>query len=268
MLSRSAMGCSGAFFAAQAFTKGLVGFYRTKTIPMCLQRCYGNKFESWYDVSPLRTTLRDLVDFDRLNDPAQMRVSIGVVNVRTARHTYFDNTRVRLTPEHFLATCALPPGFEPVEIEGEYYWDGGMVSNTPLECLLDAHPTDELVAVQADVWCARGEVPSDMMAVGAVMQDIQFSSKADIIEARLHDMEQAQRLVRDLMDLVPSSRLKLPACVEAFRYLKKRISLIDLTYRNKPCDTYFRTFDFSETALRCNWQNGLEAMTRALPRLS
>ena len=86
---------------------------------------------SFYDTAPLRETLLSLVDFDLLNSGAT-RYSIGAVNVKTGNFRYFDTTRERIGPEHVMASDALPPGLPMVEIEGDYYWDGGVVSNTPL----------------------------------------------------------------------------------------------------------------------------------------
>ena len=94
---------------------------------------------SFYDTSPLRDTLLRLVDFDRLNS-GDIRVSVGAVNVRSGNFVYFDTAERKLGPEHFMASGALPPGFPAVEIEGEYYWDGGVVSNTPLPYVLSTEP--------------------------------------------------------------------------------------------------------------------------------
>ena len=78
-----------------------------------------------------------MVDFDRINDTKDMRLSVGAVNVRTGQFGYFDNAERTIRSEHIMASSALPPGFPPVEIDGEYYWDGGLFSNTPLEYVLD-----------------------------------------------------------------------------------------------------------------------------------
>ena len=92
---------------------------------------------SFYDTSALKHSLERLIDFDRLNAGA-MRLSIGAVNVRTGNFVYFDTTKDAIRPEHIVASGALPPGFPAIEIEGEYYWDGGLVSNTPLQWVVDS----------------------------------------------------------------------------------------------------------------------------------
>jgi len=124
-------GLSG-WAALRALFEGQAGFFlpRVPAPPFAPWRS-GPGVASWYDTAPLRSTLERLVDFDRLNDVRNMRVSVGAVNVRTGNFAYFDNTQQPLRAEHFMASGALPPGFPAVEIDGEFYWDGGMVSNTP-----------------------------------------------------------------------------------------------------------------------------------------
>ena len=112
---------------------------------------------SFYDTKLLRTTLERLVDFDRIN-AGETRFSVGAVNVRTGNFVYFDNTTHLIRPEHVMASGALPPGFPPVEIDGEFYWDGGLISNTPLQWVVESSPRQDTLAFQVDVWSAHGEV--------------------------------------------------------------------------------------------------------------
>ncbi|WP_284256806.1 patatin-like phospholipase family protein, partial [Klebsiella pneumoniae] len=117
--------------AASAMMQGQQGFFVPRFPPPLPGVADHPQKISWYDTSALRTTLLKLCDFDRINS-GETRVSVGAVNVGTGNFVYFDNSRIRLAPEHFMASGALPPAFPPVEIDGEYYWDGGVVSNTPL----------------------------------------------------------------------------------------------------------------------------------------
>ena len=119
-----------------------------------------------YDTAPLKDTLQELADFDRINR-GDVRLSVGAVDVRSGNSEYFDNTRIRLTPEHIMASGALPPGFPPVEIDGEHYWDGGLVSNTPLQYVLDQLGERPRVVFQVDLFPARGELPKTLPEVGA-----------------------------------------------------------------------------------------------------
>ena len=94
---------------------------------------------SFYETKLLKSTLERLVDFDRIN-AGEMRFSVGAVNVRTGNFVYFDNETHTIRPEHVMASGSLPPGFPAVEIEGEFYWDGGLVSNTPLQWVVEQWP--------------------------------------------------------------------------------------------------------------------------------
>jgi NTE family protein len=142
--------------AWRAMTEGQAGFFQPRVGPL-LPWHTSPASASWYDTAPLRATLERLVDFDRINDANTMRVSVGAVNVRSGDFTYFDNTRETLRPEHFMASAALPPGFPAVEIDGEFYWDGGMVSNTPLYKVLSERPSRAR-------WCSRSTCGTRMAA--------------------------------------------------------------------------------------------------------
>ena len=131
---------------------------------------------SIYDTSPLRATLERLVDFDRIN-ACEVRFSVGAVDVATGNSNYFENTRQIIRPEHVLASSALPPWLPPVEIDGAHYWDGGIVSNTPLQYVLDDNPRTNTLVFQVDLFSARGVVPSDLVGVMKRHKEIVYSSR-------------------------------------------------------------------------------------------
>jgi NTE family protein len=103
-----------------------------------------------------------------------MRFSVGAVNIPTGNFVYFNNTLHRIGPEHVMASGALQPGFPPVEIEGEHYWDGGLVSNTPLQRVLESEPRQDTLAFQVDLWSARGAFPRTMAEVATRQKEIQL----------------------------------------------------------------------------------------------
>ncbi len=119
---------------------GAPGFFTPRLPPPFLHPPGSPHAVSYYDVAPLKGTLERLVDFELLNAGAT-RFSVGAVNVRTGNFVYFDSRKMRIGPEHIMASGALPPALPAVRIEGEYYWDGGIVSNTPLQYLLDQEPS-------------------------------------------------------------------------------------------------------------------------------
>jgi NTE family protein len=125
--------------AGQAAAFGATGFFSSRVVMPWLQPGGTVAATSFYDTNHLRQTLERLVDFDRLN-AGMTRFSAGAVNVRTGNFVYFDTSTHKITPEHVMASGALPPGFPAVEIDGEQYWDGGLVSNTPLQWVIESNP--------------------------------------------------------------------------------------------------------------------------------
>src|SRR5918999_3717215 len=144
---------------------------------------------SVYDTSPLRRTLEELVDFDFLNHEQRVRLSVGSVNVHSGNSVYFDNRERKLGVEHIMASGSLPPGFPPVLIEGEHYWDGGIVSNSPLWHVLDDSPTLNAFNLQVDLFSARGELPANLDEVLEREKDIRYSSKTRSNTTRVQELE-------------------------------------------------------------------------------
>ncbi|MGI9570608.1 MAG: patatin-like phospholipase family protein, partial [Desulfobulbia bacterium] len=136
--------------------------------------------KSYYSTNLLKSTLEQLVDFDRINSRREIRLSVGAVNVRTGRFVYFDSEDVAIRPEHVMASGALPPGFAPIEIDGEYYWDGGLVSNTPLQYVLDYYPRQSRLCFQVDVFTGNGPLPKNLEDVSERQKDIRYSSRTRI----------------------------------------------------------------------------------------
>ncbi|MDE2004497.1 MAG: patatin-like phospholipase family protein, partial [Betaproteobacteria bacterium] len=162
--------------AAMGATFGLPGFFspRVPAAPFQLPGTAGAL--SFYDTAPLRTTLERLVDFDLLNS-GSTRLSVGAVDVRTGNFAYFDTINQRLDARHIMASGALPPGFPPIEIDGELYWDGGLVSNTPLQYVLDQPEVANRLVFQVDLFVAEGPVPTNLVQVAEREKDIRFSSR-------------------------------------------------------------------------------------------
>jgi NTE family protein len=150
---------------------------------------------SLYDTSPLRETLLDLVDFDLINSKT-IRLSMGSVNIHTGSSLYFDNRDQLIGPEHVMASGALPPGFPPIVIDGNHYWDGGLVSNSPLWYVLDDSPQINAMIVQVDLFSARGKLPVNLDEVLERAKDIQYSSKTRFNTNRIKELEGPARGAR------------------------------------------------------------------------
>jgi NTE family protein len=164
---------------------------------------------SYYDVSPLKATLERLVDFDRIN-AGGTRLSLGAVNVRTGNFVYFDTTTHRIAPEHIIASGSLPPGFPATEIDGEYYWDGGIVSNTPLQWVLDSRPRRDTLAFQIDLWSAQGELPRNLADADVRAKEIRFSSRTRAATDRYKDAQKLRIAFAALLERLPDELRGLP----------------------------------------------------------
>ena len=246
--------------AGRALTEGQPGFFSPRRpLPMAGFGKQTPNLVSYYDTSALRETLLKFADFDRIND-GDIRVSVGAVNVRNGNLVYFDNTKMRLEPEHFMASGALPPGFPAVEIEGEYYWDGGLVSNTPLtEVLRDADHKDALV-FQVDLWSARGNPPGDFLDVSERAKDIQYSSRTRAITNMLADRQKHARFIKELLAHVPPEVLKSdPLFLRAEEAADgSAINVVHLIYKNKPYEGHYKDYEFSLDTMNEHWESGLE----------
>ncbi|RDS81331.1 DUF3734 domain-containing protein [Dyella psychrodurans] len=254
-----------AMAAWRALTEGQSGFFQPRMPPPILQWHGTPATTSWYDTTPLRETLERLADFDRINHPKCVRVSVGAVNVRTGNFAYFDNRVGQLRPEHFMASGALPPGFPAVEIDGEYYWDGGMVSNTPLYKVLSERPHRDSLIFQVDLWSACGALPRDMGTVAERVKDIQYSSRTRLVTEYMHNTREQQQLLHELMALVPEEKRKESAYRRAERYSNGALTnLVHLIYRDKPYEGHYKDYEFSAATMHEHWQSGLTDMRHTL----
>jgi len=177
---------------------GVAGFFTPRMLTPWLHPSGDSKATSYYDTGSLRTTLKRLVDFDRING-GNMRFSVGAVNVRSGNFVYFDTRTHTIGPEHILASAALPPGFPSVEIEGEHYWDGGLVSNTPLQWVLQFGPRQDTLAFQVDLWSARGQFPRSMAEVATRQKEILYSSRTRDNTTRFMASQKVRHAVEGLL---------------------------------------------------------------------
>ncbi len=249
--------------AMRALVQGQPGFFKPRFPSPLFSPFAGDAATSFYDTAPLQQTLEQLVDFDRLNS-GEVRVSVGAVNVRTGNLTYFDTAERRLGPKHFMASGALPPGFPAVEIEGEHYWDGGVVSNTPLSHVLSGKPSDTLT-FQVDLWSAKGRVPYDMMEVSSRQKDIQYSSRTRAVTDQALRMQKMRQALQRTLDKLPDSARQDPEMQAIADLARHRFhNIIHLIYQTKLHEGHSRDYEFGLSAMRAHWQSGLEDIRRTL----
>jgi NTE family protein len=219
---------------------------------------------SYYDTAPLRQTLTDLVDFSLINERST-RFSVGAVNVLTGNFVYFDNAVEQIGPEHVMASGALPPALPMVKIGTDHYWDGGIVSNTPLQHLLEQEDNLNTMVFQVDLFSARGVLPRDIEDVMGRHKDIMYSSRTryntDVFR-RLHNLKVA--LYRALIRIPEESRSDHER--EQITELSKLadIAILHIIYQQKAYEGHAKDHEFSGTSMREHWQSGYEDTKRTL----
>ena len=221
---------------------------------------------SYYDSAPLGETLEELVDFSLLNEK-RTRFSVGAVNVLSGNFAYFDNQHETIGPEHVMASGALPPALPMVKIGTDHFWDGGIVSNTPLQYILDQDDPLNTLIFQVDLFSARGVLPRDIQDVMARHKDIMYSSRTryntDVYrrihtwKARLHAA--LQKISDDrLSDDERRLREELASLPE--------ITILQLIYQQKAYEGHAKDYEFSGTSMREHWQSGYEDTKRTLKK--
>ena len=250
--------------AAAVAMFGVPGFFEPRRTPALLMGGAAPLL-SYYDTSPLKSTLERLVDFDRINH-CETRFSVGAVNVRTGNSLYFDNTVQRIGPEHIMASGALPPGFAPVHIDGEDYWDGGIVSNTPLQYVLDMHPRSEtLMVLQVDLFSARGAMPRTLAETLERQKDITYSSRTRMNTDALAANMNLQQAIADLIGKLPAALQKDPSVQAVCGQLNHEpIEIVHLIYRDKPYELDSKDYEFSRASVDEHWDAGLRDIRNTL----
>jgi NTE family protein len=219
---------------------------------------------SYYDNTPLRGTLERLVDFDRINDGG-MRFSVGAVDIRSGNFTYFDSTTHRIGVEHILASGSLPPGFPATEIDGEYYWDGGLISNTPLTWVLDYRPRKDTLAFQVDLWNARGELPKDLIDVEVRQKEIIYSSRTRAATEHYKRAQKLRNAVSNLLKQIPEEfKDSEDAKLLEGEVDDKVCNIVHLIYRAQAYEGIAKDFEFSRRTMEEHWQSGYSNARKTL----
>ncbi len=221
----------------------------------------------FYDTTPLRETLERLVDFDLINAKNGVRLSVGAVEIETGNFVYFDNRHITIGPEHIMASGALPPGFPPIKIGEKYYWDGGIVSNTPLDYVLSEDQTNPLLVFQVDLFSARGPLPKSMFDVTEREKDIRFSSRTRFntdMHLRLHKTKTA---LRELLDRLPPEFEKDPAAAILEELWPERsLAIVQLINRRKEFHNSSSDYEFSRRTMLDHWASGIESVQKSVKK--
>jgi NTE family protein len=250
--------------AARAMLHGVPGFFLPRFPPPWLRPAGSDAATSFYDTGALRGTLESLIDFDRIN-ARDMRLSVGAVNVRNGNFVYFDNACQPIRPEHVMASGALPPGFPAIEIDGEHYWDGGLVSNTPLQWVVESEPRQDMLLFQLDLWSARGEFPADLAAVAIRMKEIQFSSRTRAGGYQLKELQKIRGELAALLERLPPELKAGPGVDHLTSFSDPKVyNVVQLIYRSKAYEGNSKDYEFSRSSMEDHWRAGYEDALKTL----
>jgi len=252
------------FSASQVMMFGVPGFFKPRFPPAPFQPSGTLPAISYYDTTPLQQTLEQMVDFDRINS-GTTRLSVGAVNVRSGNFEYFDSAKQRIDARHIMASGALPPGFAPVEIDGEFYWDGGLVSNTPLQYVLDQPGHRHRVVFQVDLFAATGALPATLGEVTEREKDIRFSSRTRLNTTNELDRQAMAQAAQRLIAKLPAG-LRDDPDVRALAKVRSdcAVDIVHLIYRSKHYETQSKDYEFSRLSMQEHWDAGRADMAHTL----
>jgi NTE family protein len=251
--------------AALSVAGGVPGFFEPRIPPAVVMPQGTTAAISVYDTEPLRETLLELIDFELLNS-GSVRLSVGAVQVLTGNMQYFDSAFQTIGPEHVMASGALPPGFPPIEIDGKPYWDGGLVSNTPLEYVLErGGPREDMCLFQIDLFSAKGRQPETLFEVAQREKEIRYSSRTRLNTDYFRELQAIRRAIRQLRANVPKELRDNPD----WQFLDSvscgaAITIVLLIHRRAAYWTQSSDYEFSRYTIDEHWEAGRADVKRTL----
>lgn len=242
--------------AQYALLFGQPGFYKPKIInPWLISNGKPEDF-SFYDTSPVKDTLLELIDFDYLNEQ-HVRLCLGATDLESGDFVFFDSSKEIITPEHIMASGALPPGFPAVKINDRYYVDGGVYANTPLSKVLSEfadkeNDIDNVLCFMFDLFSAIGHLPHSMDGMMERIKDIQFSSHSKRRDKVYSTSQNLSHAIRYLGTMLPEEVRNKPEVKDILKLGNaQRLDLVHIIYRSKKgTELHSKDYNFSaETAL-------------------
>jgi NTE family protein len=226
----------------------------------------GAEAAGYYRTAPLAETLSALVDFERVA-AGPVRLTVGAANVRTSAMRYFDSRDMRLDIRHVMASGALPPAFPAVRIDGELYWDGGILSNTPVEAVFDDYPRRSSVVFAVHIWNPDGKEPETIGEVMNRHKDVQYSSRAVSHIRRQRELHRLRHVISELAARLPAELRQTAEVQElAGHGCLTRMHVVRVVAPALPGETHTKDIDFSRAGVAARWAAGLADMRRVLAR--
>lgn len=253
--------------AGAVATFGVPGMFRPRLWPAPLMPEGSIGAISFYDSAPLKDMLDACVDWDLLND-GPVRLSVGAVDVETGNFAYWDTRgpggNTRIDARHIMASGALPPGLPPIEIDGRWYWDGGIVSNTPLAHVLN-HQTDDMLVFQVDLFPAEGPMPRQMTDVYSRTKDIQYSSRTRQVTDQYLRLRREHKTIEALLKKLPPEMQDDPDVRQLRDYVDVgAVNIVHLIYRSRAWESGARDFEFSRSTMLDHWAQGKDAVEEVM----
>ena len=254
------------FTTVDTVTRGVPGMYALRWFnPFFAGWPVEAEAASFYDTSPLEETLSRLVDLRALNSSSGIRLTVSAIKVTCGRLEHFDTAHQPVSIKHVMASGALPPGFPPVRIDGDLYWDGGLYSNTPLEAVLADEPRVDTICFMVDLWSADGPEPNTLEQVYTRQKDVLYASRSRRhIDAYLRG-HRLRRLVRALRAKVPDDMLS----EDELRELEKvgtdtTMHIVRLAYAGRDWQMASKDLNFSKGSIEWRWEQGYQDAMRAI----
>lgn len=257
-------GLGGRWSHWSTLTQGIPGFFTPNPLAHAGDAFpLGADHAGYYSTAPLEHTLTELVNFELINE-GRPRLTVGAAHVRSSRMRYFDTRDGKLDVRHIMASGALPPAFPPVRIDGELYWDGGILSNTPTEAVFDDNPRKDSVIFSVHLWNPVGPEPTTMADVLNRHKDVQYSSRIASQIARHQQTHRLRHVINELASRLPKDDSSNPDIVELLGYgCQTRMHVVQLLAPQLDHDDHTKDIDFSATGIRQRWDAGY-AHTRAV----
>jgi NTE family protein len=250
---------------AITITCGVRGFFEPNPLAFLgMQVPLGSEHAGYYSTKPLERTLEELIDPAQLN-AGQPRLTVGAANVQTGQMRYFDTREMPLTIRHIVASGALPPAFPAIRIGQELFWDGGVLSNTPVEVVFDDTPRRSGLVFAVHMWAPSGPEPDSIGKVLARQKDLQYSSRAATHIARQKQLHRLRHVIMNLAAKLPHDVANLPEVRELASYgCVTRMHIVRLLAPPLAGEDHSKDIDFSPSGIKYRWQAGYSDTSRVL----
>jgi NADPH-dependent 2,4-dienoyl-CoA reductase/sulfur reductase-like enzyme/predicted acylesterase/phospholipase RssA len=256
-----------AITSMQIMMFGVPNFFRPRWLPsFSVPMTLPANWTSYYDVAPMKALIARYVDFATLK-ASPVRLLVGAVNVTSGELEVFDSYVDDLTPDHLLASGSLPPGFPWIDIDGKAYWDGGVVSNSPLDIVIDRCGPDGKRVYIVDLFTGQRPLPTNMMEVISRRDEIAYSERIRS-DLRFRELSGAYRdLVHRILDLVdPATQAKIrqrPLYIELMGD-GASTTITRFVRQGRDGEPWSRDYDFSDISIRANQQQGYALVKETL----